>query len=125
MPTTPVAERSNEVERQVSDTSSSPYRPVAVIRSHVAIRQVTEQRGHKAKQTADSTSAYVGRLRVVGPIGHSPGAVSADQHMNARKRPPVLDPFLHMHPVLDDPLTFLEEPCGKGDREDSSGRFRI
>ncbi len=31
MPTTPVAERSNEVERQVSDTSNSPYRPVAAV----------------------------------------------------------------------------------------------
>ena len=31
MPTTPVAERANEVERQVSDTSSSPYRPVTVL----------------------------------------------------------------------------------------------
>ena len=29
MSSTPVAERSNEVERQVSDTPNSPYRPVA------------------------------------------------------------------------------------------------
>lgn len=32
MPTTPVAERSNEVERQVSDTSNSPYRPNGAVR---------------------------------------------------------------------------------------------
>lgn len=44
MSTTPVAERSNEVERQTSDTSSSPYRPTAAI--HGARDAMAVEREH-------------------------------------------------------------------------------
>ena len=74
MQSTPVAERSNEVERQVSDTSNSPYRPDPVIHcvgsamSGFEVQQPTIQHAQFLR-FRDARAVAKGRNSVSGESG--------------------------------------------------------